>query len=1063
MKQFYTLMGVLVASAMSFSASAQNELVVGDVNVGDLITLSDGSKWYVGTNEITNGSFDLNPSENSNNIVGWTLGNYQQMTTSQFLWFDKGGYDGGAYIQANGHSGAAGANSVGQRWTIEPNTRYYFSFYLAKNSANNQYIPVVSLTANESTAGGQNETGDNGQMVIGMNGGTETTGLQPLGYGNYVDNDGDGVGDWCQTACSFNSLEYTYLQFNARWLKENKIQACFDGFFLAKLYDPETTSQSTVAYLAKESALTKINSFIETEGIGFDGINAELSDFPAEFEINGTTIEDMDESTDLAILQEAIKAIDSKIAEAKAAVANAKNVQVLLDSIGRIMESDVLYPGINDLNDIYSKYSNEYIGNDYVSLDEEYTSMAFTAKAVENLTAAIKAYYFSQEVTPEEPANYSFLIDQPSFATQGKWTIGTSGGDQRVKADATDNEGNVISCWNAWRNSASFTDNTIKQQLTGIPNGYYTVTADLNTQDGCITDQHIFATSSTDTKVSPVLSVTGWDPMVWETLTTEKIIVVDGKLTIGATSNGMEEMPSGFTDYRGGWFCVTNFVLNYYGPASDDDIATAIAGKFAEAEELTATIHLAADKAEYSAAIADAKASNDLDALNTAISTAKASEAEYEGVINGTYKNLQDSIAKYPGSNQAKIAQVLVDLTTNYINSAEATYKNTGEYTTILRDFLNNLAPAIIEAENASETVTSEEGKNVLKATIDGIVTRFTSITTLPTSDSFNAAIAELKNAITVANAADIEIKEGADVTGFIANNTCDGTDVKAVPVGWTIEMTESGNGNYTNKGQQFDGQTDKFYLDAWNGTAGTIKYNAHQTLNVPNGTYELSAYVRTSGEGFYLYAIADEGTPVAAEVVPFGTNYTKYVNSSVVEIETGADSIVYDYDTHGELWVEAAEKAIAAMSVQAGADYSIYDAVVEKNAGSVDCPAELDENTWAILAANNGAGRGWMKRTVSVEVTNHVLTIGVATGDAIADAKAFTGTWFSADNFTLKLLTLGNNDGWSITTGVDTVETAADASIKEIFTISGARVSSLQNGLNIVKMSDGSVKKIIK
>lgn len=98
MKQFYTFMGVLVASAMSFSASAQNELIVGDVNVGDLITLSDGSKWYVGTNEITNGSFDLNPSENSNNIVGWTLGNYQQMTTSQFLWFDKGGYDGGAYI-----------------------------------------------------------------------------------------------------------------------------------------------------------------------------------------------------------------------------------------------------------------------------------------------------------------------------------------------------------------------------------------------------------------------------------------------------------------------------------------------------------------------------------------------------------------------------------------------------------------------------------------------------------------------------------------------------------------------------------------------------------------------------------------------------------------------------------------------------------------------------------------------------------------------------------------------------------------------------------------------------
>lgn len=144
MKKLFTLAMLAVAA---ITANAQNQLVEGEFNVGDKVTI-DGKEWLVGKNMITNASFDEDPAKNGGNIVGWTNGTYAQMTTSTFLWHPTGGHDGGAYIQSNKHTGAAGDGSVGQRWTLEPNSYYYFSFWLSNNSANNQYIPVISLTAN---------------------------------------------------------------------------------------------------------------------------------------------------------------------------------------------------------------------------------------------------------------------------------------------------------------------------------------------------------------------------------------------------------------------------------------------------------------------------------------------------------------------------------------------------------------------------------------------------------------------------------------------------------------------------------------------------------------------------------------------------------------------------------------------------------------------------------------------------------------------------------------------------------------------------------------------------
>lgn len=48
-------------------------------------------------------------------------------------------------------------------------------------------------------------------------------------------------------------------------------------------------------------------------------------------------------------------------------------------------------------------------------------------------------------------------------------------------------------------------------------------------------------------------------------------------------------------------------------------------------------------------------------------------------------------------------------------------------------------------------------------------------------------------------------------------------------------------------------------------------------------------------------------------------------------------------------------------------------------------------------------------------------------------------------------------------TTGINTVNTADNSTITEIYTLGGARVNSLQKGINIVRMANGKTVKVIK
>ena len=755
--------------------------------------------------------------------------------------------------------------------------------------------------------------------------------------------------------------------------------------------------------------------------------------------------------------------------------------QALESKILAIAESGDYYPGYDALN---AKYEDVSDAVESASIEE------FTAK-VEELKEALKQYYFSQEATAESPADYTFLISSPYFTkpiadptlsiaednsainyveypnvdsytsgsapadgTSEGWYIGASGGDQRLNYV----QGRV--CWNAWRQAS--TDVSISQDLTGIPNGFYTVSAEMITQADYVSNQHVFANSKIQKAESPVLTVGNWNDTndgEWTYLTTEKVLVNDGKLTIGAIGSSLD----GSTNQTG-WFCVTNFRLMYYGPATIEDLQNLYQNTVAEANELSNGVYYAADKAKFESIIKEYAGATDenainiaLDTLNNAMAEAQASIDKYNAVMAGSLNDLKTNDYS---ANQRTVANAAIKVMESLMAAPDATYTEMDDLTVFLRYYRDNYLPVLGNAE--ALTLTDPTAKAAMDATINGQVAALGAITTFPSTEKLDEYIAELNNAISVCGGAEIIMNGGTDITSFIVNPGVDASSNDAQPNGWT---TFHPNGNtVSNVGQAFNGNGSDRYLDSWNGTAKAMRYVGYQTItNIPNGIYKIGAMMRASGtpgaEGVYLFGldgnvgtqqIVDGETTTDYVTLPGAiyapahiqpTNWTEVTRllngESGAEYSTaGGDSIAYYTDSYGPIWYEA---AVACLTSETGS-------------GS-------DEEE-AIYNANSQKGRGWFYVDVTVTVTKNTLTLGV-TNDSILTAGCtdtngeicvpFSGNWFSADNFTLELIQ-NNDPSFNPATGIALVEEKNVALKPEgIYNIAGQRLSKLQKGINIV------------
>ena len=106
----------------------------------------------------------------------------------------------------------------------------------------------------------------------------------------------------------------------------------------------------------------------------------------------------------------------------------------------------------------------------------------------------------------------------PNFSQCPLWTASMNG-NSFVVDDARVNwtEGRIT--WNNWHAKTTVGTLDVHQQLTGLPNGYYAVSADWITNYEPST-QHTYATAGDVTKTSVYLDNQGWDNETWTTLVT---------------------------------------------------------------------------------------------------------------------------------------------------------------------------------------------------------------------------------------------------------------------------------------------------------------------------------------------------------------------------------------------------------------------------------------------------------------------------------------------------------------------------------------------------------------
>ncbi len=809
---------------------------------------------------------------------------------------------------------------------------------------------------------------------------------------------------------------------------------CIDGIKLTKIDDADAVE------LFQSDCYDLMDEFeaLQGEMSDYQGLYGEMED--VKNELYGMINEDVEE------LKAALEAI-------KAAIAKYQQVQkdvVTLDELIAKAETLVYstdYPGKEALSDAIDKYS--------AVLDEGGADAI--AAAIEGMNQAIKEYYASQVATRDDPADYTFFIQNPWFVgvkgeptlnadgtytfpnefdeenpytvgsapfdgTSEGWYMGEGGGDQRL------NWRQGRTCWNAWNNN--FNTVSIAQDITGLPNGLYKVAADLITQSGMATDQHTFAKSSLQSAVSNPLADGLWDEGemgTWTTLTTEQwVIVADGKLTIGALGTGAADTGAA------GWFCATNFKLFYFGEATEDEIAEATAARVAEVKALVDGMHFAADKAKAEEILFNYDIAKDLEMLNEAATLAETSEGKYNEIMaeGKTIPTVEAGLADGSYGDAAAIARFALDYVKDYIASNEATYEAVDAKLDEAKNYINTYVPVFMEAAEFLAGAKSQAVKNALGTTMND--QKAILLSEMKDKATVDALVEELKTMLYNVKKQETydADPDGTDYTSFIQNPKAEST------TGWDIDKG-TGNGP-TNSGEYFDSNdTAHRYFDSYNATDSVLNFYGEQVvLGVPNGTYTVGAAVRTSAPGAFIFAgnCGEAKADTLWKEIPMQT-YT------YLDDETGEEKTENATNKWGAIWENACERFET--MTDSDPDYFYIQGIVN---------------------ANGGNGYGWQYLEITgVEVKDHKIVIGMCT-DIARTGKQFEGTWFSVTDWTLTLTKKGDNSGWDgpLATGINEIATETLA-VDGIYTVNGVRTNKLQRGLNVVVRNGKAMKIMVK
>ena len=706
----------------------------------------------------------------------------------------------------------------------------------------------------------------------------------------------------------------------------------------------------------------------------------ELSD--ASSDASGyTEVGDYENEEVMAVIDN----FNSIYASVKNVVTLVAQLQEMLTSVEEMLALE--YPGMDALSEAYENAAPLAEDGTDVEVPEGISTEKFYEEAIATLQAAIDAYYESQVATPENPADYTHKIVLPNFAPIKNYTIPApwvianvqASGDVWVgtgQPDAAGDGTTGLSCLNSWSNN--FTTMDVHQDIEGLPNGIYSVSARAITQG--LGQQHAYITSSVGTAVSEDMTIVGWDTYEWETLQTEKVVVVDGKLRIGFASISAGDI--------NGWYQVTGFKLQYYGPATDADLKAAWETSLLRAQEY-ANILLPGDSKDVKAAIetasplaAEGKYIDACATLNPAVAASDSIFNAVQKFYEGSYETLIDMTAELNydvNTSSAKLLAITMQLTGQLLNAEDATHTILAPLDTKLAAYVS-YASYLMEAELTLSTIkgVKEEYKTFVK---DSVITPQVDALT---SELRNAAdtqdlLAKLQKAMGALEGSTYVNLPAGDLTEDLIKNPTIEDDAAT---GWTV-IKGTGNGP-TITGQHYDGTSSNRYLDSWNGSAGSLNFTAYQEIvGLPDGTYQLIVASRTDGDNAWIFAAPQ---PLEADTVQWAES-------------TEWAMIKKYYADHGEIWYADSLAWVA-------------------SDGKIEAP---------YFNANNGDGWGWSYDTINVEVTRHYLAIGITANSELTRKDMFTGTWMGADDWKLTLVTkAATQSEFNPFTGIENVEAIA-------------------------------------
>ena len=735
----------------------------------------------------------------------------------------------------------------------------------------------------------------------------------------------------------------------------------------------------------------------------------ELSDAISEAS-DYTTIGDYENDEVMVVIGQ----FDSIYASVKNVVTLQNKLVAMVADVENLLTLN--YPGLEALAAAYEVASDLTEAGFEPELAEGQNTEMFYAEAVAALQAAINAYYESQVATPENPADYTHRVGLPNFQATKNYTIPApwvidnvqKSGDVWVGTCQPEETGGAgLPGLNSWSND--FTTMDVHQDIEGLPNGVYTVTAKAITQG--LGQQHAYAKSSVGTSVSEDMTIVGWDTPEWETLTTAKVVVVDGKLRIGFAS-----VSAGGVN---GWYQVTGFKLYYYGEASEDDLKAAWEYSLAHANEY-AEVLLPGDSKDVKAAIASAtplaeegKYTEACQALNPVVATSDSVFNVTKKFYDGNYAQLEEVSAQATENGceyVGKVVAAALQFAGTELEAEDATYAILAALDEKLAGYAE-YASYLLEAETTIATTKAFSATdvtfvkdNVIAPQVADLVAKFR------TKADCQDLLAKLQKAMNALNGTlNLKHKEG-DATDLIVNPTIDDSNAN----GWTA-VKGTGNGP-TNAGEHYDGTTANRYIDSWAGSG--LNFTAYQEiLGLPDGTYELTVATRTDGDNAYVFAAPQ---PLEADTAAWtaSTQWAMFKNYGAFR---------------GEIWYADSLAWVA-------------------SEGTIEAP---------YYNARNGEGFGWSYDTITVEVTQHYLAIGVTANHLLTGQAPFTGAWIGADDWKLTLVKKAETQSeFNPFTGVENIEAVAPVMVG-IYDLFGRRVETpTVSGIYIVNGKKVVIKK---